>query len=45
MIGEEYLFLDDLTITEVEEELGVPVVSSGYSAQEFVEVIARETSR
>ncbi len=45
MIGEEYLFLDDLTITEVEEQLGVRVISSGYSAQEFVEVIARETTR
>ena len=45
MIGEECLFLDDLTIKDVEAELGVRMVSSGYSAEEFVEVIARETAR
>lgn len=45
MIGEESIFLDDLTIKDVENELGVRVVSSGYTAHEFVQVITRETTR
>jgi len=45
MIGEDYLFLDDLTIKDVERELGVRVIPSGYTAQEFVGVIAAEVSR
>src|SRR5262249_9352798 len=36
MIGEDYLFLDDLTIKDVEGELGVEVIPSGYDADEFV---------
>ena len=45
MIGEDDLFLDDLTIKDVERELGVRVIPSGYTAQEFVDVISGETSR
>ena len=37
MIGDEYLFLDDLTAKDVERELGVEVIPSGYTAGEFVE--------
>jgi NifB/MoaA-like Fe-S oxidoreductase len=36
MVGDDYLFLDDLTIKDVERELGVPVVPSGYDAGDFV---------
>jgi NifB/MoaA-like Fe-S oxidoreductase len=36
MIGDDYLFLDDLTIKDVERELGVEVVPSGYDARDFV---------
>ncbi|HEX4996676.1 MAG TPA: DUF512 domain-containing protein [Terriglobia bacterium] len=36
MIGEERLFLDDLTRADVERELGVPVIDSGYDAQSFL---------
>jgi NifB/MoaA-like Fe-S oxidoreductase len=36
MVGDDYLFLDDLTIKDVERELGVPVVPSGYDARDFV---------
>lgn len=36
MIGDDYLFLDDLTIRDVERELGVEVVPSGYDARDFV---------
>ncbi|HLQ78352.1 MAG TPA: DUF512 domain-containing protein, partial [Terriglobia bacterium] len=32
MIGDNYLFLDDLTIKDVERELGVEVIPSGYDA-------------
>jgi len=45
MIGEDCLFLDDLTLKDVERELGVRVIPSGYSAQEFVDVIAGEAAR
>jgi len=42
MIGDDYLFLDDLTIKDVERELGVEVIPSGYTAGEFVDhVVAR----
>ena len=37
MIGDDYLFLDDLTLSDVQKELGVTVVPSGYSAGEFVD--------
>jgi putative radical SAM enzyme (TIGR03279 family) len=37
MIGDEHLFLDDLTLKDVERELGVEVIPSGYTAGEFVE--------
>jgi putative radical SAM enzyme (TIGR03279 family) len=37
MIGEDYLFLDDLTLKDVERELGVEVVPSGYTAGDFIE--------
>ena len=36
MIGDDYLFLDDLTIKDVERELGVDVIPSGYNAGDFV---------
>jgi len=36
MIGDDYLFLDDLTIKDVERELGVEVIPSGYDAADFV---------
>jgi putative radical SAM enzyme (TIGR03279 family) len=39
MIGEEYLFLDDLTIKDVERELGVEVIPSGYNAADFVSML------
>jgi putative radical SAM enzyme (TIGR03279 family) len=37
MIGDVYLFLDDLTLKDVERELGVEVIPSGYTATDFVE--------
>ena len=37
MIGDDYLFLDDLTIKDVERELGVGVIPSGYTAGDFVD--------
>src|SRR5215467_1535512 len=36
MIGDDYLFLDDLTIKDVERELGVEIIPSGYDAGDFV---------
>ena len=36
MIGDDYLFLDDLTIKDVERELQVEVIPSGYNAGDFV---------
>jgi len=39
MIGEEGLFLDDLVLSDVERELGVPVRRAGYTASEFVGII------
>jgi len=41
MIGDDYLFLDDLTIKDVERELGVEVVPSGYDARDFVRELVR----
>jgi putative radical SAM enzyme (TIGR03279 family) len=40
MIGDDYLFLDDLTIRDVERELGVEVIPSGYDAGDFVGLLA-----
>jgi len=39
MVGDDYLFLDDLTIKDVERELGVPVLPSGYDARDFVRLL------
>jgi putative radical SAM enzyme (TIGR03279 family) len=39
MIGEERLFLDDKTRADVENELGVPVLDSGYNAREFLQTL------
>jgi hypothetical protein len=39
MIGEERLFLDDMTRADVERELGVPVLDSGYNAREFLHTL------
>ena len=39
MVGDDYLFLDDLTIKDVEKEIGVPVIPSGYDAGDFVKFI------
>jgi putative radical SAM enzyme (TIGR03279 family) len=39
MAGDDYLFLDDLTIKDVERELGVQVIPSGYDARDFVKFI------
>ena len=41
MVGDDYLFLDDLTIRDVERELGVPVVPSGYDARDFVRWVGK----
>jgi putative radical SAM enzyme (TIGR03279 family) len=41
MVGEDYLFLDDLTIKDVERELGVEIVPSGYDARDFVKEMVR----
>ena len=45
MIGDEGLFLDDMTLADVERELGVRVLRSGYSATEFLEVLQNEARR
>ncbi len=39
MIGDDYLFLDDLRLRDVETELGVEVVPSGYDAADFVRLM------
>jgi putative radical SAM enzyme (TIGR03279 family) len=36
MVGDDYLFLDDLTMKDVERELGTEVIPSGYDARDFV---------
>ncbi len=45
MVGDEGLFLDDMMLADVERELGVRVVRSGYSATEFLEVLQNEAER
>ena len=47
MVADEYLFLDDLTIKDVERELGVPVLPSGYDARDFLRLVggAKERAR
>jgi NifB/MoaA-like Fe-S oxidoreductase len=44
MIGDDYLFLDDLTIKDVERELQVEVIPSGYNAGDFVRQMFGRTS-
>jgi putative radical SAM enzyme (TIGR03279 family) len=39
MIGDDRLFLDDLTLRDVEREAGIPVLPSGYNAREFARVL------
>ncbi len=39
MIGDEGLFLDDMTLADVERELGVRTIRSGYTASEFLETL------
>ena len=39
MIGDEGLFLDDKTLADVERGVGRPVIRSGYTATEFLEVL------
>lgn len=41
MVGDDYLFLDDLTLKDVERELGVEVIPSGYDARDFVKELVR----
>jgi putative radical SAM enzyme (TIGR03279 family) len=43
MVGDDYLFLDDLTIKDVERELGIEVIPSGYDARDFVREMVRRT--
>ena len=43
MIGEDSLFLDDMTLRDVESELDVKVIRSGYDPHEFLEMIRTET--
>ncbi|HYR87322.1 MAG TPA: DUF512 domain-containing protein [Terriglobia bacterium] len=40
MVGDDYLFLDDLTIKDVERELQIDVIPSGYDARDFVRQMA-----
>jgi putative radical SAM enzyme (TIGR03279 family) len=39
MVGDDYLFLDDMTLKDVEQELGVPAIPSGYDARDFVKFL------
>lgn len=39
MVGDDYLFLDDLKLQDVERELGVEIIPSGYDARDFVKSI------
>jgi len=39
MVGDDYLFLDDLTLKDVERALGVEIVPSGYDARDFVKFL------
>ena len=41
MVGDDYLFLDDLTIKDLERELGVEIIPSGYDARDFVRELVR----
>jgi putative radical SAM enzyme (TIGR03279 family) len=41
MVGDDYLFLDDLTLKDVERELDAEIVPSGYDARDFVREMAR----
>ena len=43
MVGDDYLFLDDLRLKDVERELGVEVVPSGYDARDFVREMRRRS--
>ena len=45
MVGDGYLFLDDLTIKDVERELGVEIVPSGYDARDFVKFLVERAAR
>ena len=45
MIGDTYLFLDDLTIKDVERDLGVEVIPSGYDARDFVKFLATKGTK
>jgi len=45
MVGDDYLFLDDLTIKDVERELGVEVLPSGYDARDFVRMLTTKAHR
>jgi putative radical SAM enzyme (TIGR03279 family) len=44
MIGDDYVFLDDLTIKDVERELGVEVIPSGYDVRDFVSMLNSRTA-
>jgi putative radical SAM enzyme (TIGR03279 family) len=39
MVGDDYMFLDDLTLKDVERALGVEIVPSGYDARDFVKFL------
>lgn len=41
MIGEDGLFLDDMTLAGIQAQLDVRVVPSGYTVAEFIETLAR----
>jgi len=45
MVGDDYLFLDDLKIKDVEKEVGVPIIPSGYDAREFVKWLFPSSQR
>jgi putative radical SAM enzyme (TIGR03279 family) len=44
MIGDDGLFLDDMKIKDVERELGVRVIPSGYTPKEFLEKLESEAA-
>lgn len=44
MIGEEGLFLDDMTIADLEGELGVSVIGGGYGPEDLFEVLGHLTA-
>jgi NifB/MoaA-like Fe-S oxidoreductase len=45
MIGDDYLFLDDLNRKDVERELGVEVIPSGYTAADFLAVLSEKSAQ